>query len=168
MAVSAASGASQASGESEPSVSAQIRGIGEEKPGLRGRFLQDVGPNQVVLEAQARVCTGPTLTRPFGEEEMRRVMEQILLLVCPQVFCQVCDPRRGEAGALRYHLPRDVLFLADPQMGARVPCSTVLCLGQGSEQEAQLVGNLRDILFRRAPCLSGNHVSAAEHAAHEG
>ncbi|CAI5471474.1 unnamed protein product [Closterium sp. Yama58-4] len=82
LAVSAATGASQASGGSEPSVSAWIREIGEEDSGEKflGRFLQDdVGPNQVVLEAQARVCTGPTQTRPLGEEEMRRVLEQILL-----------------------------------------------------------------------------------------
>ncbi|CAI5531901.1 unnamed protein product, partial [Closterium sp. Naga37s-1] len=82
LAVSATSGAGQASGESEPSVSAQILEIGEESSGGKflGRFLQDdVFPNQIVLEAQARVCTGPTQTRPLGEEEMRRVLEQILL-----------------------------------------------------------------------------------------
>ena len=46
----------------------------------RGRFLRDdVGPNAVVLEAQARVCTGPTMTRPMEEETMREVLELILL-----------------------------------------------------------------------------------------
>ena len=39
----------------------------------------DVGPNAVVLEAQARVCTGPTMTRPLEEEKMREVLELILL-----------------------------------------------------------------------------------------
>ncbi|CAI5515197.1 unnamed protein product [Closterium sp. Naga37s-1] len=165
-AVSAASGASKASGESEPSVSAQIREIGEEEPGLRGRFLQDdVGPNQVVLEAQARVCTGPTQTRPLGEEEMRRVLEQILLSgvpsgvlsakgeLPPSLRSGVSEGERRALvdmwPALRYHLPRDVLFLADPQgaiFNNALPVGPTF-LGHGSEQEAQVVGDLRDILF---------------------
>ncbi|CAI5514660.1 unnamed protein product [Closterium sp. Naga37s-1] len=271
LAVFAASGASQASGGFEPSVSAQIRGIGEGESGGKfgGRFLQDdVGPNQVVLEAQARVCTGPTQTRPLGEEEMRRVLEQILLSGVPSAkgelpservsraqmgaffagmtvrancfppprsgvthtttlpsvrpFCTLslsspppytsktraphirarvtgadggvlrghdakgelapservsraqmgaffagmtvranCFPpptqwSEGERRALvdmwpalRYHLPRDVLFLADPQgsiFNDALPVGPTFN-GHGSEQEAQVVGDLRDILF---------------------
>ncbi|CAI5457904.1 unnamed protein product [Closterium sp. Yama58-4] len=183
LAASAASGASQASGGSEPSVAAQIREIGEEEPGgnLRGRFLQDdVGPNQVVLEAQARVCTGPTQTRPLGEEEMRRVLEQIFLsakgelppservsraqmgaffagmTVRANCFPPATQWSEGERRALddmwpalRYHLPRDVLFLADPQgsiFNDALPVGPTF-LGHGSEQEDQVVGDLRDILF---------------------
>ncbi|CAI5531866.1 unnamed protein product [Closterium sp. Naga37s-1] len=155
------SDAREASGGSEPSVSAQVRGIGEGESGGKfgGRFLQDdVGPNQVVLEAQARVCTGPTQTRPLGEEEMRRVLEQILLSGVPSAgvlsakgelppservsraqmgaffagmtvrsnrFPPATQWSEGERRALvdmwpalRYHLPRDVLFLADPQVGS--------------------------------------------------
>ncbi|CAI5536735.1 unnamed protein product, partial [Closterium sp. Naga37s-1] len=246
LAVFAASGTSQASGGSDPPVSAQIRGIGEVESGGKfgGRFLQDdVGPNQVVLEAQARVCTGPTQTRPLGEEEMRRVLEQILLsgvssgvlsgapsgvlsakgelppservsrarmgclfrrldgasqllptpcLLCLAPLPLLHTPAKGElppsdrvsraqmgaffAGmtvrancfppptqwsegerralvdmwpALRYHLPRDVLFLADPQgsiFNDALPVGPTFN-GHGSEQEAQVVGDLRDILF---------------------
>ncbi|CAI7812240.1 unnamed protein product, partial [Closterium sp. NIES-53] len=51
--------------------------------------------------------------------------------------------------ALRYHLPRDVLFLADPQgsiFNDALPVGPTFN-GHGSEQEAQVVGDLRDILF---------------------
>ena len=35
-------------------------------------------PNQSVLDAQARVCTGPTQTRPLGEEKAFKVLDTIL------------------------------------------------------------------------------------------
>lgn len=35
-------------------------------------------PNQTVLEAQARVCTGPTQTKPLGEEQALKVLDTIL------------------------------------------------------------------------------------------
>ncbi|KAF8399757.1 hypothetical protein HHK36_015628 [Tetracentron sinense] len=35
-------------------------------------------PNQTVLEAQARVCTGPTQTKPLGEEQAHKVLDTIL------------------------------------------------------------------------------------------
>ncbi|XP_058091929.1 uncharacterized protein LOC131237896 [Magnolia sinica] len=35
-------------------------------------------PNQTVLEAQARVCTGPTQTRPLSEEQACKVLDTIL------------------------------------------------------------------------------------------
>ncbi|MED6180698.1 hypothetical protein PIB30_012574 [Stylosanthes scabra] len=35
-------------------------------------------PNQTVLEAQARVCTGPTQTRPLNEEQAFKVFDTIL------------------------------------------------------------------------------------------
>ncbi|KAK6242132.1 hypothetical protein QQP08_007145 [Theobroma cacao] len=35
-------------------------------------------PNQTVLEAQARVCTGPTQTRPLSEEQAFKVLDTIL------------------------------------------------------------------------------------------
>lgn len=39
-------------------------------------------PNQTVLEAQARVCTGPTQTRPLGEEQAFKVLDTILRSGC--------------------------------------------------------------------------------------
>lgn len=35
-------------------------------------------PNQTVLEAQARVCSGPTRTRPLNEEQASKVLDTIL------------------------------------------------------------------------------------------
>ncbi|KAL5718196.1 hypothetical protein ACHQM5_011128 [Ranunculus cassubicifolius] len=35
-------------------------------------------PNQIVLEAQSRVCTGPTQTKPLGEEQAYEVLDTIL------------------------------------------------------------------------------------------
>lgn len=35
-------------------------------------------PNQTVLEAQARVCTGPTQTKPLGEDQAFKVLDTIL------------------------------------------------------------------------------------------
>lgn len=35
-------------------------------------------PNQTVLDAQARVCTGPTQTRPLGEDQAFKVLDTIL------------------------------------------------------------------------------------------
>ncbi|XVE92363.1 hypothetical protein REPUB_Repub01dG0090700 [Reevesia pubescens] len=35
-------------------------------------------PNQTVLDAQARVCTGPTQTRPLSEEQAFKVLDTIL------------------------------------------------------------------------------------------
>ncbi|XP_010248603.1 PREDICTED: uncharacterized protein LOC104591460 [Nelumbo nucifera] len=35
-------------------------------------------PNQTLLEAQSRICTGPTQTRPLGEEQANKVLETIL------------------------------------------------------------------------------------------
>ncbi|XP_038893189.1 anthranilate phosphoribosyltransferase isoform X1 [Benincasa hispida] len=42
------------------------------------RSLNLPKPNQTVLEAQARVCTGPTQTRPLGEEQAFKVLDTIL------------------------------------------------------------------------------------------
>jgi hypothetical protein len=35
-------------------------------------------PNQTVLEAQTRVCTGPTQTRPLDEQQAFKVFDTIL------------------------------------------------------------------------------------------
>ncbi|PIA29324.1 hypothetical protein AQUCO_06100086v1 [Aquilegia coerulea] len=35
-------------------------------------------PNQIVLDAQSRVCTGPTQTKPLNEEQARKVLNTIL------------------------------------------------------------------------------------------
>lgn len=47
-------------------------------------------PNQTVLDAQTKVCTGPTQTKPLNEDQAFRVLDTILksgmpslLLLCP-------------------------------------------------------------------------------------
>lgn len=56
--------------------------VGEGKKNVtqkRVKLLQDdVGPNLAVLEAQARVCTGPTQTRPMDEAQAYKVLNTIL------------------------------------------------------------------------------------------
>jgi len=45
----------------------------------RVKMLQDaVGPNKTLLDAQARVCTGPTQTRPLDEAQAFKVLNTIL------------------------------------------------------------------------------------------
>lgn len=46
---------------------------------MRVKLLQDAGgPNKTLLDAQARVCTGPTQTRPLDEEQAFKVLNTIL------------------------------------------------------------------------------------------
>ena len=45
---------------------------------LLGSLHDDVGPNPTVLEAQAKVCTGPTQSKPLDEQALSRVLELIL------------------------------------------------------------------------------------------
>lgn len=40
--------------------------------------MDDVGPNPLVLEAQGKVCTGPTQTRPLDEEQCWAVLDAII------------------------------------------------------------------------------------------
>lgn len=48
-------------------------------PAARVKRLQDaVGPNKTLLDAQARVCTGPTQTRPLDEAQAFKVLNTIL------------------------------------------------------------------------------------------
>lgn len=45
----------------------------------RVKMLQDaVGPNKTLLDAQARVCTGPTQTRPLDEAQAFKVLNTVL------------------------------------------------------------------------------------------
>ncbi|KAG0631641.1 hypothetical protein M758_1G269100 [Ceratodon purpureus] len=45
----------------------------------RVKMLQDaVGPSKILLDAQARVCTGPTQTRPLDEDQAFKVLNTIL------------------------------------------------------------------------------------------
>jgi hypothetical protein len=53
----------------------------------RVKLLQDgVGPNKTLLDAQARVCTGPTQTRPLDEDQAFKVLTTILQSGTPHFF----------------------------------------------------------------------------------
>lgn len=46
---------------------------------VRVKMLQEaVGPNKTLLDAQARVCTGPTQTRPLDEAQAFKALNTIL------------------------------------------------------------------------------------------
>lgn len=65
--------------------SATIDGLGIREPDIRNPTLSSSyrtskfsKPNQTVLEAQTRVCTGPTQTKPLTEEQAFKVFDTIL------------------------------------------------------------------------------------------
>ncbi|KAE9614460.1 hypothetical protein Lal_00012142 [Lupinus albus] len=101
-------------------------------------------PNQTVLEAQARVCTGPTQTRPLDEEQAFKVFDTILrsargelkddevsraqlgaffagMTIRANAFPEETQWSEGETRAMKMFwpllvrvLPPDVIFVADP------------------------------------------------------
>eukprot|EP00850_Spirogloea_muscicola_P013223 SM000088S23764 [mRNA] locus=s88:526660:530503:- [translate_table: standard] len=147
----------------------------------RCQLLQDdVGPNPLVLEAQARVCTGPTQTRPLDYEKTRDVLALMLKSVKGELpveeraslaqmgayfgamtlratsFPLATQWSAGERQAmeeawpaLRNSLPKEVLFLADPE-GAIMEWDGMLEVGPlfngRSNPEMRLVGALREVL----------------------
>ncbi|GAV75326.1 hypothetical protein CFOL_v3_18805 [Cephalotus follicularis] len=65
--------------------SATIDQLGLREPHIRNPSISSTyrcskfpKPNQTVLEAQARVCTGPTQTKPLSEEQALKVFDTIL------------------------------------------------------------------------------------------
>ncbi|KAL6629781.1 hypothetical protein ACP70R_029546 [Stipagrostis hirtigluma subsp. patula] len=102
-------------------------------------------PNAVVLEAQARVCTGPGQTRPLGEEQAMRVLDTILrsamgelkdepvssaqlgaffagMTIRANSFPEATQWSEGERRAMNIFWPRlvevlspEVKFIADPE-----------------------------------------------------
>ncbi|EAY84350.1 uncharacterized protein [Oryza sativa Japonica Group] len=102
-------------------------------------------PNATVLEAQARVCTGPEQTRPLGEEQAMRVLDTILrsgmgelkdepvssaqlgaffagMTIRANSFPEATQWSEGERRAMSLFWPRlvnvlppEVKFIADPE-----------------------------------------------------
>ncbi|AQK68141.1 uncharacterized protein [Zea mays] len=102
-------------------------------------------PNATVLEAQARVCTGPAQTRPLGEEQAMRVLDTILrsamgelkeepvssaqlgaffagMTIRSNSFPEATQWSEGERRAMSIFWPRlvqilppEVKFIADPE-----------------------------------------------------
>nr|XP_009393611.1 PREDICTED: uncharacterized protein LOC103979259 [Musa acuminata subsp. malaccensis] len=102
-------------------------------------------PNQTVLEAQARVCTGPEQTRPLTEEQAFKVLDTILksargelkddevskaqlgaffagMTIRANAFPEPTQWSEGERRAMDVFwphlvevLPQDIIFIADPE-----------------------------------------------------
>uniref|UniRef100_A0A804P551 Uncharacterized protein n=1 Tax=Zea mays TaxID=4577 RepID=A0A804P551_MAIZE len=102
-------------------------------------------PNATVLDAQARVCTGPAQTRPLGEEQAMRVLDTILrsaigelkeepvssaqlgaffagMTIRANSFPEATQWSEGERRAMSIFWPRlvqvlppEVKFIADPE-----------------------------------------------------
>nr|CAD1822832.1 unnamed protein product [Ananas comosus var. bracteatus] len=102
-------------------------------------------PNRTVLEAQAKVCTGPEQTKPLGEEQAIRVLDTILtsargelkdgvvseaqlgaffaaMTIRANAFPEETQWSKGERHAMSIFWPRlaqvlppEVLFIADPE-----------------------------------------------------
>eukprot|EP01018_Ginkgo_biloba_P009509 Gb_21097 [translate_table: standard] len=68
---------------------------GGRNPGISESYrpLTYSKPNATVLEAQGRICTGPTQTRPLNEEKAFKVLETILQSDPGTAgTCIVCEP----------------------------------------------------------------------------
>ncbi|KDP26644.1 hypothetical protein JCGZ_17802 [Jatropha curcas] len=93
-------------------------------------------PNQTVLEAQTRVCTGPTQTRPLNEDQAFRVLDTIL---------------RSARGELR-----DEEEVSKAQLGAFFAAMTIRANAfpeatQWSEGEKRAMNNFWPLLVRALP-----------------
>ncbi|PKA63903.1 hypothetical protein AXF42_Ash004913 [Apostasia shenzhenica] len=116
-------------------------------PGLSSSYrCADIPwPNQTVLEAQAKVCTGPEQTRPLTEEQAIKVLDTILksasgelkedevskaqlgaffaaMTIRANAFPESTQWSEGERNAMNLFWPRlvqvlppDVIFIADPE-----------------------------------------------------
>ena len=62
-------------GTPSPSASGAVSSFADR---LLSSLHDNVGPNTTVLEAQAKVCTGPTQSKPLDEAALSRVLELIL------------------------------------------------------------------------------------------
>ncbi|KAG8641704.1 hypothetical protein MANES_12G024300v8 [Manihot esculenta] len=93
-------------------------------------------PNKTVLEAQARVCTGPTQTRPLNEDQAFKVLDTILRSV------------RGEI--------KDEEEVSKAQLGAFFAAMTIRANAfpeatQWSEGEKRAMNNFWPLLVRALP-----------------
>ncbi|CAK9173747.1 unnamed protein product [Ilex paraguariensis] len=137
-------------------------GIGNLAISSSYRSLKNPKPNQTVLDAQARVCTGPTQTRPLTEEQALKVLDTILksakgelkdeqvskaqlgaffaaMTIRANAFPEATQWSEGERHAMNVYWPRlvralppDIIFIADPE-GSN--------MGLGTSIGPQYVGN---------------------------
>lgn len=112
-------------------------------------------PNQTVLEAQAKICTGPEQTKPLSDEQAVIVLDTILrsargelkheevskaqlgaffaaMTIRANAFPEATQWSEGERRAMSIFwprlvqvLPQDVIFIADPEGTIMGSCSSV-------------------------------------------
>ncbi|KAK6791384.1 hypothetical protein RDI58_010465 [Solanum bulbocastanum] len=135
-------------------------------------------PNQTVLDAQTKVCTGPTQTKPLNEEQALKVLDTILrsakgglkdedpvskaqlgafftaMTIRANAFPEPTQWSEGERRAMDHYwpqlirvLPKDVIFIADPEDSIMGIGSSIGPKFVGnSTAEMRLVGALREVL----------------------
>ncbi|KAK1269353.1 hypothetical protein QJS04_geneDACA005094 [Acorus gramineus] len=151
-------------------------------PSISGSYRSSTlpSPNQTVLEAQAKVCTGPTQTKPLGEDRAFKVLDTIFrsakgelkeeegeevskaqlgaffaaMTIRANSFPEETQWSEGERRAMETFwpllvqvLPREVVFLADPE-GTIMGTGNLVgpqFVGSGTA-EMRLVGALREVL----------------------
>nr|CAB3445484.1 unnamed protein product [Digitaria exilis] len=143
-------------------------------------------PNATVLEAQARVCTGPGQTRPLGEEQAMRVLDTILrsamgelkeepvssaqlgaffagMTIRANSFPEATQWSEGERRAMSIFWPRleqvlppEVKFIADPE-GTIMGANGIM----GPRYTGQGTGDMRLVGALRE-VLAGGHLGYEE------
>lgn len=121
-------------------------------------------PNQIVLEAQARVCTGPTQTKPLGEEQAFKVLDTILrsakgelqddeeevskaqlgaffaaMTIRANAFPEATQWSEGERRAMNTYWPQIIRVLPDDVIFVADPEGSIM--GVGSSIGPQYVGD---------------------------
>ncbi|XVF02525.1 hypothetical protein REPUB_Repub04eG0182700 [Reevesia pubescens] len=120
-------------------------------------------PNQTVLEAQARVCTGPTQTRPLSEDQAFKVLDTILrsvrgelkdeeqiseaqlgaffagMTIRANAFPEATQWSEGERRAMNIFWPRLVRVLPPDVIFIADPEGSIM--GLGSSVGPQFIGN---------------------------
>lgn len=137
---------------------------------------REAKPNAVVLDAQARVCTGPTQTRPLDEEKAFEVLRTIVQSAKGELENKVSEAQLGaffaamtiransfpsktqwsdgERKAMSHFwpsllqvLPPDVLFIADPEGTLMEGLPSMgMAFNGRGPAEMRLVGALREVL----------------------
>ncbi|KAI3500207.1 hypothetical protein L1887_36025 [Cichorium endivia] len=144
--------------------------------GFFEKRIGDRKPNQTVLEAQTRVCTGPTQTKPLTEEQAFKALDTILrsgelkdeehvskaqlgaffaaMTIRANIFPEATQWSEGERRAMDTYwpllvrnLPSDIIFLADLEGSIMRLRSSIGPQYVGNgTHEMRLVAALREVL----------------------
>ncbi|XP_047332174.1 anthranilate phosphoribosyltransferase [Impatiens glandulifera] len=144
-------------------------------------------PNQTVLEAQAKVCTGPTQTKPLTEEQAFKVFETILrsakgelqaeeqvskaqlggffaaMTIRANVFPEATQWSEGERRAMQTYWPQLVKVLSPDIIFIADPEGSIM--GAGNSIGPQYVGNCYNemrLVGALREILAGGHIGYEE------